>query len=172
MKNLHRTQSKREDDDEEEEEDSRRFTDRSSGDGSPADSSTPAPRLAQRETTAVFRLRVVVFTVLWGAACAVSVVVYLVTSRSERQDFETTFDSASAKLVESFQQIVKQRVGALNTLSVAFTSYARAVGDEWPFVTLNDFHQRVASARTLSGSFFVEVTVSVINGILMTNTNL
>ena len=120
-------------------------------------------QLASKETRAVFRSRVLVFGALFLAASIVSVVVYFITKESEKEDFETTFDGASAKLVESFEEIVQQKIGALNSLSVAFTSYARSQNDTWPFVTMNDFQQRAASARSLSDSLFLELLVSCIN---------
>ena len=42
-------------------------------------------------------------------------------------------------------------------LGVSCTAYARSVNAEWPFVTMNDFQQRSASARSLSGALFMEL---------------
>ena len=117
-------------------------------------------QLASKETRAVFRLRIVVFLALFLAASLVSVVVFKITRESEKEDFETTFEGASAKLVESFEEIVQQKIGAVTSLSVAFTSYARSNNDTWPFVTMNDFQQQAASARSLSNSLFLELLVS------------
>lgn len=116
-------------------------------------------QLAAKETAAVFRLRVIVLVILFLAAVAVSLGVWFITTSSEKEDFETNFDGASAKLVESFEEIADQKIGALASLSSTLTSFARNENDTWPFVVMNDFQQRAATARGLSDSLFLELLV-------------
>lgn len=51
---------------------------------------------------------------------------------------------------------MSQKLGALASLGGAFTAYSRATGNEFPFVAMNDFHARAATARILSGALIVE----------------
>ena len=113
--------------------------------------------LAKAETQAVFRLRVLVILALLCAAVAVSLVVWFITSRAEDEDFETNFEGASTKLLDSFKEIVGQKMGAVASLGVSYTAYARSKEEIWPFVTMNDFQQRAASARSLSDALFLEI---------------
>ena len=64
--------------------------------------------------------------------------------------------------MDSFEEIVDQKIGALASLSVTFTSFARNENATWPFVVMNDFQQRAATARSLSDSLFLELLVSFI----------
>eukprot|EP00977_Amphora_coffeiformis_P021284 scaffold9134_cov170-Amphora_coffeaeformis.AAC.8 len=114
-------------------------------------------QLAAKETAAVFRLRVLVLAIIFLAAVAVSLAVWFITTNSEEEDFVTNYDGASTKLVESFEEIVDQKIGALASLSVTFTSFARNENATWPFVDMNDFQQRAATARSLSDSLFLEL---------------
>ena len=117
-------------------------------------------QLAAKETAAVFRLRVLVLVIMFLAAVAVSLAVWFITTNSEEEDFKTHYDGASTKLIESFEAIVDQKIGALASLSVTFTSFARNENATWPFVVMNDFQQRAATARSLSDSLFLELLVS------------
>ena len=113
--------------------------------------------LAKEETNAVFRLRVMVILVLLVAAGIVSYVIYHYTSKAESQEFRAQFDGSAQKVIETFEDIVKEKLGALTSLSVTMTSYARSHNYTWPFVTINDFQQRAAAARELSDSLYIQV---------------
>jgi hypothetical protein len=40
---------------------------------------------------------------------------------------------------------------------VTFTAFAQEINSTWPFVTMNDFQERAASTRSLSGAYKVEI---------------
>jgi hypothetical protein len=112
---------------------------------------------AKKETRAVFQLRVLVLLVLFLAAVAVSLVVYFITTQAEAAEFKAQYDGNAIKVLKSFQQIVAEKIGSISSLDVAFTSYARSKNDTWPYVTMNDFQQRAATARKLSDALFLEI---------------
>jgi len=121
-----------------------------------------ATKMATKETTAVIWQRALVLVVLLIAAVAVLVTVWLISSLLEKEDFKDNFEGAATKLLDSFQQIVKQKVGVIAALSgVSYTSYARSRNDTWPLVTINDFQQRAAGAGSLSDSLFLEILPTV-----------
>jgi hypothetical protein len=113
--------------------------------------------LGRDETQAVLRLRFLVISALVCATAVVSFLIFLVTKDAETEQFKAAFDGSAAKVVETFQAIIGQKMGAITSLAVSATSYARSQNDPWPFVTMNDFQQRAATARSLSDALFMEV---------------
>jgi hypothetical protein len=120
-------------------------------------------RIGQEETKVIFKLRLLVFLVLSLAALAVSLSVYYITKNAEDEEFKASFEGNALKVIESFEEIVGQKLGALASLGVAFTSFARSHNQTWPFVTMNDFQERAASTRSLSESLFFELLPIVTN---------
>jgi hypothetical protein len=128
----------------------------------PQDSQYQNHVIAKQETIAVFRLRTLVFLILFCAASAVSACVFVVTRNGEINQFQSNFAAHSAQIVNSFEEIVGQKIRALASLGVSFTSYARSRPNAttetvWPFVTMNDFQQQAATARSLSSALFLEI---------------
>ena len=119
--------------------------------------------LAQSETRYVLRLRILVFLALLLAALAVSLTVYFVTANSEQEQFMVGFEGNAQKLMDSFDEIVNVRIGAIANLAVTFTEFARDRNVTWPYVTMTDFHQRAGSAREISNTLFVHMYPIVTN---------
>ena len=119
---------------------------------------TNKERLGQAETNAVFRLRLLVFLVMLLAAFAVSVTIYLITSGAEQDDFESQFDGAASKVLETFHNVVQQRVAAISSLAVAIIAHGVDHSRDWPFVTLSSFQQRSSTARKLADALFVTIS--------------
>jgi hypothetical protein len=113
-------------------------------------------QLSRKETTAVFRLRVVVMFALLLAASAVSFVVYYITRNAELDEFEIQFEGTAEKVLASFTEIVKE-MGAISGLGIAASSYSLDTKHEWPFVTLSNVQGRAGNARTLSGTLYVSI---------------
>ena len=122
-----------------------------------------ARMFAKRETRYVLRLRILVFLALLFAALGVSLTVYFVTSNAEYEQFEVGYEGYSQKLIESFDDILAVRIGAIANLACTFTEFARDRNLTWPFVTMSDYHQRAGSARALSNSLFVHLYPIVTN---------
>jgi hypothetical protein len=115
-------------------------------------------RLGQAETNAVFRLRLVVLLVLLLAATAVSVTIYIITSGAEQKEFESQFDGAASKVLETFNNVVEQKVAAISALAVAIIAHGIDHSRSWPFVTLSSFQQRSSTARKLADALFVTIS--------------
>lgn len=75
--------------------------------------------LAKNETQAVFRLRLLVFLVLFLASVTVSVIVYMVSADAQKEEYEGQFKGASKKVLESFNDIVDTKLGAVSAMGVA-----------------------------------------------------
>lgn len=119
--------------------------------------SSEEEELASKETKAVFRLRLLVILALFLAAAGVSLGVYMITKNSEEDEFNAQVDGNSQKIINSFEEIFKEKFAALSTLGVSFTSYATGHNKTWPFVTMNDFQQRAASARRVSDALYTQI---------------
>lgn len=97
--------------------------------------------LTRKESKAVFWLRLVVLMILVLTAVAVSITVYEITRRGEASEFETQYQGAATKVIESFADIVYE-MGAISGLGVANSAHSVDHKSEWPFVTLSNFQQR------------------------------
>lgn len=113
--------------------------------------------LAKEETNIVFRLRVLVFFVLFLAAVIVCVVVFLITSGSEDEEASTQYEAAAEKILETFVHIVDLKLVAVSSLGVATIAHGVDHTRTWPFVTLSSFQQRAATARSESGALYIHI---------------
>jgi hypothetical protein len=103
--------------------------------------------LARRETKAVNMLRALVLVLLFVAATITSVGVYLYTSNDETQKFESGYQANAQRIVESFHDAVERRLGAINSMATAITSYSLDTKQTFPFVTIPDFEKRGSDLR-------------------------
>jgi hypothetical protein len=107
-------------------------------------------------STKVFRLRALVIIALLLAATAVSIVIYLVTRNAEMDEFEIQYEGNAEKVIDSFNDIVKE-MGAISGIGVAAEAHSQNANTQWPFVTLSNFQERAGNARTLSGTLYVSI---------------
>lgn len=129
---------------------------RSGGNGSNSDDQENI-YFAKEENRRVRNLKFLVIVSLFLVTTAVCLAVYFVTSTGQQSEFEATFDGTSAKVISSFQAILEQKIAAIAALGVTFTAFALHENQTWPFVTMDNFQQRSASTRSLSGSYFMEL---------------
>jgi hypothetical protein len=108
-------------------------------------------KFSAKESKEINVSRFLVFGALFVAATAVSLIVYMIASNGETQDFESQFNGFAEQISIAFHQIAKDKVGSLGPLRVAYTARARDTGAQWPFVTLTSFQQRASTAKRLSG---------------------
>jgi hypothetical protein len=114
--------------------------------------------IVKNESTAVFRLRFLVFLAMLFAAVGVSLAVYFLTANSENEEYHAQYDGSASLIIISFKEIAGQKLAAIGSLSVAATSYARnQPNTTWPFVTLNDFQQRAANIREFSNNLYIRI---------------
>jgi hypothetical protein len=129
-----------------------------SEDGSDDEDSDEINEIYKNESTAVFRLRMVVFVATLLAAVGVSLAVYFIMDDTENDEYRAQYDESAFTVLTSFEDIAAQQLAAIGSLSVAATLYARSQPNTtWPFVTLNDFQQRADDIRLLSNSLFVSI---------------
>ena len=79
--------------------------------------------LARKETKAVCHLRVLVIFILIACAVAISIVIYNLTRTSEINAFEIQFEGASGKVLKAFEDILRVKLGAVASLTVAMTTH-------------------------------------------------
>ena len=113
-------------------------------------------QISKKESQAVLRIRVLVILALMGAAAAVSIVVYYITMKAQKEEFHIQYDGVAEKLLQSFADIIFE-MGAISGLAVAVSAHSIDNHSAWPFVTLSSFQQRAGNARTLSQALYVSI---------------
>jgi uncharacterized protein (UPF0333 family) len=111
------------------------------------DCETDYKTLARRETKIVSALRVLVLFLLLVTATLTSIGVYFHTSNEETQKFESTYQANAQRIVESFHDAVERRLGAINSMATAITSYSLDAKQTFPFVTIPNFEIRGSDLR-------------------------
>lgn len=113
--------------------------------------------LSKQESEDVFRLRVTVILVLFAAAMAVSASIFLMISTSEHQEFENQFEGIAERIVDAFEGIPQQRIGAVSSLAIAASAHGVDHHQHWPFVALSSFQERSTSIRNQAQALFVAI---------------
>ena len=67
------------------------------------------------------------------------------------------FVGSASRVVQSFENILEQKIAAVAAFGVTITASAVANNVTWPFITVDQFQQRSASSRSLSGSLFLQM---------------
>jgi hypothetical protein len=111
--------------------------------------------IAKGEDTAVFRLKLLVLVILVVTTVGFAITVFLYTSDTEEDDFETQFSFDSTKIFESVGSTLDFTLGAVDSFLVGLVSFARFTNTTWPYVTLPDYAVRVAKLRSLSKAVLV-----------------
>jgi hypothetical protein len=114
--------------------------------------------LARKETKVVHVLRVLVLLLLFVTATLTSVGVYLYTSNEEKQHFEVEYQFNAERIIESFHDSVVRRLGAINSMATAITSYAIDTNQTFPFVTVPNFEIRGSDLRIQADAATVQWT--------------
>ena len=92
------------------------------------------------------------------AAVAILFTTYCITKNAEDDEFENAFEATSAKVLETFKDILTQNVGAIASLALATVAHGVDHSRDWPFVTLSNFQQRATKARSLSDTLLIAVS--------------
>jgi len=111
--------------------------------------------LALRETRNINILRVVVLLLLLSVAALASFGVYSYTANYEKEKFEDSFTSRAQRIINSFQDAVERRLGAISSMSDAITSHALSSEEEFPRVTLPNFAVLGSDLRVQAGALSV-----------------
>lgn len=118
-------------------------------------STTMGERSLERTDRLVHVLRVIVSVLIVVLAVVASTFVYLYTKSVERQRFESEYEANAQRLIESFESTVESKLVGINSMATAFTSFALATGQKFPFVTLPNFALRGSDLRVLSNALII-----------------
>jgi hypothetical protein len=72
--------------------------------------------IAKKETQLVIKQRLLVGALLFVAGAAISLVVYITTSRSQQKEFRAVFQGGADKILSTFNDIVREKVSASDLL--------------------------------------------------------
>jgi hypothetical protein len=111
--------------------------------------------LAGRETRQLRKVRLAFLTLLILTAAGIGYALTTIIRKDEADAFEAKFVDQATKVIDSFHTSAHLKLGALESLSIAATSYANFKNETWPFVTLPDFALRGGDARSLAHSVSV-----------------
>lgn len=100
-------------------------------------------QIAKKESRHVFFTRAIVLLVLVGVATAVSVVVFLNSTKLEHDAFVDHFYEVASKLALEFQGSAFRCIEASEGFSNQITAYAISSKSEWPNVVIPEFERRV-----------------------------
>jgi hypothetical protein len=75
-------------------------------------------------------------------AIAVPVTINIIISEVDQDEFESQFDGATSKVLETFNNVVQQKVSAISSLAVNNIAHGIDHSRDWPFVTLSSFQKR------------------------------
>jgi hypothetical protein len=114
--------------------------------------------LARKETKAVNALRALVLVLLLLTATITSVGVYLQISNEEKHDFEVEYQANAERIIESFHDAVVRRLGAINSMATAITSYTLDTKQTFPFVTIPHFEIRGSDLRVQADAAIIHWT--------------
>ena len=115
-----------------------------------ADSSSGRRMFANDETRAVNVIRLLTGLVLVGVAAMVCALIFVFTADSEEDDFETQFGHHAEKVVDQFRVNSQRRLGALESLSLDFTSWQEHSNETFPLLTLPDLERKAAFTMELA----------------------
>lgn len=111
--------------------------------------------LAENETKAVGRLKLVVLFILMLSAIGVALSVYFYVRNSELEEFEDSFNGDAVKVLASLGANVDFTMEAIDSFAANVLSYARGTNQTWPYVTIPDFAVRSGKLLSLSSAFYV-----------------
>jgi len=112
--------------------------------------------IAKKENRAVNTWRAVMICVLIITTILVAVLVFLFVDSTERQEFETSFESDSLKIYESLGSSMDTKLEAVDSLAMLMVSSAREKNETWPYTVLYDFASKAAKMKILSHAIAYE----------------
>lgn len=113
--------------------------------------------IAKNEDRAVLRLRLAVVLVLLASIVGVAMAVHSFTVNSEMTRFKDQFHNDAFKVMEAVGSTLDKSMGAFDSLAVTLVSYARAMNQTWPFVTLPNYGMHVAKLLSVSKAIYIFV---------------
>jgi len=116
-------------------------------------SSHSKPVVAAKEQKAVYTARLAVVAVLIIALVVVTVIMYWVVSKSQREEFTTQFENFASEISSVVQDTSQNAIDSAESFSTMITSSAITMNATWPFVSIPDFSSKVRRLSKLSGAY-------------------
>jgi hypothetical protein len=113
--------------------------------------------IGSNESKDIHRFKVIVMLVLLALAIVSSSCVVVFIKKAEQDRFENQFHDDALKVLESVRNSIDNTLMPMDNLAVALVSHAKARGDEWPFVTIEDFAVRIAKVLPLTDAIWITV---------------
>jgi hypothetical protein len=117
------------------------------------DDPQPEPQgeaIATDETKDLFRLKLVVASVLVSSAIGVALSAYLFITWSEEEAFHAQFAGDSEKVLSAIGLSLDKTLGLMDGLAVTYVSFASYANQTWPCVTLPNFGVRMSKVVPLT----------------------
>lgn len=111
--------------------------------------------LARKETTAVWRLKLVVALILAGAAAAVSAIAYLYTHNNEVAAYQSAYARNSQQIFSTVQLNARHKLEAMGSIALQIQAYAISSNSTWPFVTVPYYEEQVQATKSLTDAYGV-----------------
>jgi len=80
--------------------------------------------VARKETAAIMRLRVMVFSVLILSALAVSIIIFKVTKTAQEEEFIKQYEGSAKLVMDTFTEILETKLGAVSSMGVAIIAHS------------------------------------------------
>jgi hypothetical protein len=117
----------------------------------------PHSNIARRETTTVWKWKLVVVFVLVAGTIGAALAVSCYTHDSEIEKFRSAFAEDAAKVSSAVAKSLEQTVGALDVLAATLVSHAAHSNQSWPQVTLPDFAIHASKVLPSSNALYLSV---------------
>ena len=103
----------------------------------------------------VIRIRIAAVIVILVAAVSVSCVEYFGLRGSEQLEFEHRYEDQAEQLGHALRSELEVKLRAMDSFSVAISSYSVAQSTQWPNISMPDFEFRAATALTNGGGLSI-----------------
>jgi hypothetical protein len=113
--------------------------------------------IGNKESRDINRFKIIVILILLVVAVVSSSCVFVFIKKSEQSQFEEEFHADALKILEAVRNSIDNTLMPLDNLAVSLVSHAKDQGDEWPFVTLEDYGVRIAKILPLTDAIWITV---------------
>jgi hypothetical protein len=110
------------------------------------------------ESRTAFCLRSLAFLVLIVSAIATSLAVFFYITSTEKDEFETQYNSDAKKVLESVGKALDDTLGATDAFIVKMIAYADDSNSTWPFVTMSHFAVQATKLLKLSKAIRINMS--------------
>jgi hypothetical protein len=121
-----------------------------------APTTTRENTIAQKESREVRRYKIIVLIMIFGTSLVVAVFVRYFIQWCERINFEDHFKESAAIVLEGVGNSITRTLIPLDSISISTVSYARALNNTWPYVTVPNYAIQMAKAMPLTDAVVIQ----------------